>query len=138
MANPVAEFDRLTRDLTHLLGDWPFGGQLLPGGQAFAALADLEETDDAFIVEVDLPGVERDDIDIEVQDRRLVITGERKERERTGILRRRTRTVGTLHHEVLLPTAVSDEEVQATLADGVLTVTLPKVEGARRRRIPIN
>lgn len=86
---------------------------------------------------MDLPGVERDDVDVSVQDRRVVVTAERKERERVGILRRRTRTVGTLHHEVVLPAAVEEDAVMATLDDGVLTITLPKAEHARRRRIPV-
>ncbi len=57
----------------------------------------MEETDDAYLVEVELPGVKRDDISIEVAGRRLTVSRERKERQRTGILRRRTRTVGRFH-----------------------------------------
>lgn len=69
----------------------------LAGG--FTPLADVEETDDACVVEIDLPGVKRDHVAIEVAGRRLTVSGERKERERVGILRRRTRTVGRFQYE---------------------------------------
>ena len=132
--NPLDEFERLARDVLSWADTWG-----LPALDGFhTALGELEETDDAFIVEIDLPGVDKKDIDIELEGRRLIVTAERKERERTGILRRRTRTVGTYRHEVVLPTEVDEDAVDASLADGVLTVRLPKHETARRRRIAIN
>ena len=57
-------------------------------------LADVSETDDAYVVEVDLPGVNRDQIDIQLQDRELVITGEIPESEQKGRRHRRTRRTG--------------------------------------------
>ncbi|MDL5199699.1 Hsp20/alpha crystallin family protein [Streptomyces sp. ALI-76-A] len=73
-----------------------FGGALAPiaEGAAWAPLTDIEETDDAFLIEIDVPGVKRDDINIELNDRELSISGEYKERERTGVLRRGTRRTG--------------------------------------------
>ena len=100
-------------------------------------LADLEETDDAYVVEVELPGVKREDINVEVIGRRLTVTGERKERERTGILRRSTRTVGRFEHEVLLPGEVDEEGVEATLDEGVLSIRVPKSERERPKRIAV-
>lgn len=132
--NPVDEFERLARDMLSWANTWG-----LPALDGFhTALGELEETDDAFIVEIDLPGVDKKDVDIELEGRRLIVTAERKERERTGILRRRTRTVGTYRHEVVLPTDVNEDAVDASLTDGVLTVQLPKHEAARRRRITIS
>ena len=66
-----------------------------------------------------------------------MVTGERKERERVGILRRRTRTVGRFHYEVLLPGEVDEEAVEASLHEGVLTVRVPKPLSERPRRIPV-
>ena len=57
-------------------------------------LADVSETDDAYVVEVDLPGVNRDQIDIQLQDRELVITGEIPESGRRGRRHRRSRRTG--------------------------------------------
>src|SRR5690606_26044133 len=104
---------------------------------ALTPLADVEETDDAYVVELDLPGVKRGDVDVEVDGRRLSVRGERKERERAGILRRRERTVGRFAYEVTLPGDVDADGVEARLDDGVLSVRLPKPEHDRRRRIPI-
>ena len=104
---------------------------------AFTPLADVEETDDAYVTEIELPGIGSDDLSVEVAGRRLTVSGERKEKERVGILRRRTRTVGRFHYEVLLPGDVDEENVQASLEAGVLTVRIPKPESQRPRRIPV-
>lgn len=129
----LQEFDRITSDLAawaRTLG-WPALDDVR------AALGDLEETDDGFVLEVDLPGVARGDIDIQLDGRRLTVTAQRKERERVGVLRRRTRHVGTYHHEVLLPSEVDPDAVDAQLDDGVLAVRLPKTERSSRRHIAV-
>lgn len=132
---PWGEMSRLSDQLSQLLEGWPALPSLVTGG--FAPLADLEETDDAYLVEVELPGVKRDDVSVELSGRRLVVSGERKERERAGVLRRRTRAVGQFRHEVLLPGEVDAEGVSASLEEGVLTVRVPKADTERPRRIEI-
>lgn len=131
--NPIDDFERLARDLLSWADAWRPAA--FEGIQV--ALGDLEETDDAFIVEIDLPGIDKKDVDIDLEGRRLTVTGERKERERTGMLRRRTRTVGTYRHELVLPADVDEDGVDASLHDGVLTVRLPKHTATHRRRIAI-
>jgi HSP20 family protein len=135
--NPVAELDQATKRLARLVDEargsgWPTLG--LRGLDEFQPPADLEETDEAYVVEVELPGVHKKDVDVEVSGRRLTVSGERKERERTGLLRRRTRTVGRFFYEVVVPGEVDDYAVSATLTDGVLTVTVPKAASERRQR----
>ncbi|GIU85144.1 MAG: heat-shock protein Hsp20 [Acidimicrobiales bacterium] len=132
--NPFAELERLTEELNRWWSEWP--KNTLAG--AFVPLADIEETDDAYLVEVELPGVSKEDIDVEVSGRRVVVSGERKEKERKGVLRRRTRTVGKFHFEAVLPGDVDESGVEATLADGVLSVRLPKAAGERPRKIPVS
>ena len=100
-------------------------------------LADLEETDDAYVVELELPGLAPDDVDVQLDDRVLTVSGEIREKKRTGILHRRTRRVGEFRHAVTLPAEVDDEHVEASLRDGVLTVRVPKSPQSRRRRIQI-
>jgi len=133
--DPVAQINRLNEQLQEYLG----GGSSLPSllGGGFTPLADMEETDDAYLVEVELPGVKGDDIAVDVAGRRLTVSGERKERERVGILRRQTRTVGQFHYEVVLPGEVAEDQVEAALNEGVLNIRVPKVEADRPRRIPV-
>ncbi|MGY1750324.1 Hsp20/alpha crystallin family protein [Modestobacter sp. SYSU DS0511] len=100
--------------------------------------ADLEETDDAWSLELELPGVARDDVDVQLQDRVLTVSGEVKEKERTGVLHRRTRRVGAFQYSVTLPGDVDADSVQAHLHDGVLTVRVPKSQAAKPRRIAIS
>ena len=100
-------------------------------------LADLEELDDAYVVELELPGLARDDVDVQLDDRVLTVSGELRAKKRTGILHRRTRRVGKFRYAVTLPAEVDDEHVEALLRDGVLTVRVPKSARSRRRRIEI-
>ncbi len=129
-----AGLSQLRNQLDALLSGWD---EVLSKVGAFTPLADLEETDEAYVAEIELPGVKLEDLSVEVAGRRLTVTGERKERERVGILRRRTRTVGRFHYEVLLPGEVDEEGVSATLHDGVLTVRVPKPASQRPRRIQV-
>lgn len=98
---------------------------------------DIEESDDAWIVEAELPGVKRKDVDVEVRDGELLVSGEIKERERKGILRHRTRHMGEFEIRVALPGDVDPERVDASIEDGILTVTIPKPERAKPRKIEV-
>ncbi len=133
--DPMRELERLTRQLTARLDTWRQLPSLL--GDAFVPLADVEETPEAYLVEIELPGVKKGDLDIEIAGRRLTVTGERKERQRRGILRTRERTVGRFHYEVTLPGDVDEPAIEANLDEGVLTVRAPKPERDRPRRIEV-
>ena len=133
--DPLSDINRLNEQLRDYLGRWSSLPSLL--GEGFTPLADLEETEEAYVVEVELPGVKGDDIEVEVAGRRLTVSGERKERERVGVLRRQTRTVGRFHYEVVLPGEVDEESIEASLDKGVLTVRVPKAEAERPKRIPV-
>jgi HSP20 family protein len=114
--------------------DWPSSAD----GGAWSPLVDIEETDDAYVVEAELPGVRRDDVTIELVGNELTITGEVKEKERKGALRRQTRRTGRFEYRVGLPDHVDAEKVEANLNDGLLTVRVPKAEHAQRRKIEVN
>src|SRR6266511_1330061 len=109
------------------------GGRTPP----WSTLADIEETDDAFVVEVDLPGVKADDVHLELRDNELHISCEYKERERVGVLRRQTRKVGEFEYVVSMPGDVDPEKVDATLHDGVLSIRLGKASTAKPYKIEI-
>lgn len=134
--DPLGELDRLNRQLAGYLDLWRQNTNLLDG--LFTPPADVEETDDAYIVDIELPGVRKQDLDIEIADRRLTVRGERKEKARVGILRRRERTVGRFQYEVTLPGNVDEDGVAANLDDGVLAVRIPKPASERPRRIEVH
>jgi HSP20 family protein len=133
---PFGELDQLQRRTADLM-ESVWSGLRAGDDQPWVPSVDLEETDDAWIVEAELPGVRREDVNVEVADSELVIAGEIKERERTGILRRRTRRTGRFEYRVTLPGQADPEAVDARLSDGVLTVRVPKPERSRPRRVEV-
>jgi len=131
--------ERMGRLLTEAFG--PGAGQILGGGAlagGWRPAADVEETDDAYLVELELPGVGRDDVSVEFGSGELSVSGAVKQKERVGFLRTRTRPVGRFDYRISLPAEVQEDQVTASLADGVLTVRVPKTEQARRRKIAIS
>jgi HSP20 family protein len=106
-------------------------------GGVWIPLADVEETEDAWIIEAELPGVDRKDVNVEERESELVITGDIKQKEREGILRRRTRRTGRFEFRVMLPGQFAEDQIEANLHDGVLTVRVPKSEQGRPRRIEV-
>ncbi|WP_041939014.1 MULTISPECIES: Hsp20/alpha crystallin family protein [Frankia] len=136
--DPFREIEEAWSRMGSLLGDVAGGSGRPLGVLAGAALpVDIEETDDAYVVELELPGVRREDVSIDLRDDELHVTGEIGERERTGVVRRRSRRVGRFEHRIALPGEVDIEGVSANLADGILTVTLPKARRSRPRHIEI-
>lgn len=134
----VTDLDQLSDRMRRML-DQTFG-TLVPAvlaDQPWTPSVDIEETDDAYILEAELPGVRERDIDIEVVGNELTISGEIKERERAGRLRRRTRRVGRFGYRVMLPENLDSGSIDARLNDGVLTVRVPKSQRAQRRRIDV-
>ncbi|MDX6408507.1 MAG: hypothetical protein QOE13_1578 [Gaiellaceae bacterium] len=133
--SPSSELGQLNERMRRML-EQTFGGMLdEPAG--WIPAVDIEELEDAYVVEAEVPGVRREDVNIEVTGNELTISGEIKERERVGIIRRRTRRVGEFEFRVVLPNEVNPEGVDANLNDGVLTVRIPKAERAQRRRIEV-
>ena len=116
-------------------GAWP--SPLLTEGAGWAPLVDIEEQDDAYVLEAEVPGVKREDVNIEVVGNELSITGEIKEKERRGALRRRTRRTGRFEYRVRLPEQVDASKIEASLDQGVLTIRVPKSERSQRQQIEI-
>jgi HSP20 family protein len=131
----LSELGQLNERMRRML-EQTFGGMLdEPAG--WVPAVDIEELEDAYVVEAEVPGVKREDVNIEVSGNELTISGEIKVREREGIIRRRTRRVGEFEFRVVLPNEVNAEGIDAKLNDGVLTVRIPKAERAQRRRIEV-
>lgn len=138
---PLSELDQMTHRMRRML-DQTFGGFGLPSplineGAGWSPLVDIEEEDHAYVLELDVPGVKREDVNIELVGNELAVTGEIKERERKGALRRKTRRTGRFEYHVRLPNQVDASKIEASLDHGVLTVRVPKSERAQRQKIEI-
>jgi HSP20 family protein len=100
---------------------------------------DLAETDDQLVLRADLPGLERDDIDIEVKDNVLTISGERKaeHEERGEGFHRIERSFGRFSRSLGLPRGIDAKSVTANFENGVLEVRMPKPEERKATRVEI-
>ncbi len=134
--DPFADLERLREQMWDRSRTWPASWFETLGGE-FVPAADIEEADDAWIVDVELPGVDKKDVEVEVHGHTVVIKGERKEKERKGVLRQKTRVAGSFRYEVTLPGEFDEEAVEATLDNGELSVRLPKTEADQPRKIAI-
>jgi len=135
-----SDLEQVSERLRRML-DQTFVGFALPSlvtaMAAWSPPVDIEEHDDAYVVEAELPGIDRKAVNIELVGNELTITGEIKERERKGVLRRRTRKVGRFDFRVALPEQVDPDGIEAKLDEGVLTVRIPKAQQAQRRQVEI-
>ena len=103
---------------------------------------DVSETDAAIEVVTDIPGINADDVNIEVRDGVLTISGSSSEKKEYDEgedrkFHRIERRTGSFSRSVRLPCSVDQERIDAALKDGVLTVTLPKAEEARAKKVTI-
>ena len=101
---------------------------------------DLSETDDAVVAKAALPGVNPDEVEVSVNEDLLTIKAEAKHEEKDERERylHRELTYGAFSRTVQLPTSVDSEKATAEYEGGVLTVTLPKLEGQRARTIKVH
>src|SRR5712672_2897707 len=125
--DPLAEFEDLYQRMGQLMSG-AFDGGWQPLGQSWAPLADLSETDEAYQAEVELPGVRKDDISVEMAGQELVISGELSDPGQHGRALRRGRRPGRSGYRVLLPGHAEADKVTATVA---------KAETDKPRRIQI-
>lgn len=127
-------FGRLT-DLQNEL-DRLFGSS----EQGWAPALDVHEDKEGYTIRVELPGMKREEIEVSIQDDALVISGERKAEEvKEGTdVHRQERYYGKFSRALTFPAAVAGDKVKASYKDGVLTVTLPKVEESKPRQITVS
>jgi HSP20 family protein len=140
--NPVSPV--LAREPFFRLLDSFFSGEMGQGEElstrTWTPPVDIHETPEAYQVQAELPGMTREDIDITLEHNVLRLTGERKlEKEQNqGNFHRLERYYGTFARSFSLPAQVNAEGIQASFKDGVLSITVPKAEQAKPRKISIN
>ncbi len=130
--DPFRDLMNLQRRFQPLLGsDDAYG--------AWAPAVDIFEKGDNLVIRAEIPGVDKDDIEVRVENNTLVLSGERrqdKDLEENNVYRLE-RTYGTFLRSFRLPKTVDASRISAEYRNGVLEITLPKVEEARPRKIDI-
>ena len=121
------EFDRL------------FNGWHMPDTGWHPAI-DIRENETGFVVVADLPGMTAEDVKISVKENVLMITGEKKQEEKTeeSTYYRIERSYGSFERSFRLPSKIDTEKITAEYKNGVLTVTLPKVEEVKPKEITVS
>jgi HSP20 family protein len=108
-------------------------------GSFWSPAVDIREDKDAYLVEVELPGLTKDDVKITMENNILTIQGEKEneKEEKRGDYHRSERVYGSFQRSFTLPSSVKNDKIEAQYTNGILTVTLPKVEEAKPKAIEV-
>jgi HSP20 family protein len=139
---PAREINSLQSEMNRLFNTFfetPTGG-VGNGGRRWIPAMDLVETQDHFVLRADLPGLAESDVDVELEDNVLTLSGERKvEREdRQEGYYRVERASGSFQRSLTLPEGVDPEAIEASFDKGVLEVRIPKPEARKPRKVAIS
>ena len=139
--SPWGQVATLQSDMARLMNQ--FFGPTSPTGNGtetdWLPPVDISETDDALLLHFDLPGISQQDINVELNDNVLTVSGQRERKHEVSkdSYYRFERRFGAFSRSVTLPTGVSEEDIAATYENGVLEVRVPKPEEQKPRRISI-
>lgn len=139
--SPFAEMNRMVDHMQRVMDrEWPFEDEAFSFDRDAMAI-DMHSDNDNIIVNAALPGLKEDDIHIDIHDDLLTISGEsrveRKESEEERNWHFHELRYGKFSRTVRLPESVDLDKTEATLQDGILTVTLPKAEPTPVRKITV-
>jgi len=141
--DPFREISSLQREMDRLFSQY-FGRIRGPEEEGLAVAAwspavDIYETDEKLVLKVELPGLKKEDIDIQVRDNTLTLKGEKKfEKEvKEENYHRTERAYGTFQRSFTLPSTIKQEGIEAIFKDGILEISLPKAEEAKPKQIKI-
>lgn len=137
-------FERMSRQFDEAPRMWDPSESLGRWASEFGSMAvDLVERDEEFVATVDMPGFEREDVEVRVTDHTLRIEGDHREvldeetEEKAGRYIRHERRHDSVDRSIRLPDDIDTDNVTAKMKNGVLTVTLPKLEVENAREIDI-
>ena len=125
------------REIEDLFGDDFFG--FFPAMRKYAPAADVYQTDENVVVEMQISNIDPKNIDIEVEDSVLTVSGgeEEAKEERDKDYYRREIRLGAFRRSIQLPVRVKGEKAEADYSKGILKITLPKAEESKSKRIEI-
>jgi HSP20 family protein len=137
---PAREVDTLQNEVNRVF-DAFFGGGPSSASRArrWVPAMDLVETDDHLVLRADLPGMSKDDVNIEIKDGVLTVSGERRaeQEDRSEGFYRLERAFGSFSRSLSLPDGIDVDSVDADFTDGVLEVRIPKPEERKPHRVQI-
>ena len=135
--SPLNELHRLRQQMKQLYGSAPSPYQ--PASAGVFPLIDLTEDKDKYYIRAELPGVKGNELDIQIKENTLAISGERKiaAEEESARYHRREREAGTFSRMIGLPGDIDSDKVDAKLENGILTVAVSKVEAAKPKQITV-
>lgn len=144
---PLNLLRQMTSELDYMFDEpwtlfrWPSADVTSPDAPIWAPKVDVMTKDNALVTRVDLPGMKKEDVTVEVQDGFLTLSGERRKetKEEKDNVYREEREYGSFCRTVPLPKGVKADDVNATFTNGVLEVTipLPAAVPSNGRKIPV-
>jgi len=140
---PLRELSTLQHEMNRLFGSFfdapASSGATVGATRQWVPAMDLVETPEHYVLRADLPGLTREDVKIELEENVLTVSGERRSADQFSGdgFHRIERAVGTFARSLTLPTGVEAERIEATFANGVLEVRIPKPEQRKPRRVEI-
>jgi HSP20 family protein len=138
--DPFRELEQMQNRINRIFGDAYRGSDdVLSRGDWMPPVDIFENDQHEIVLKAELPGINREDIDLRVENNLLTIRGERKREQenKQEAYHRVERSYGTFSRSFSLPSTVDTENVSADFKDGVLTVTLPAREEAKPRQIQV-
>ena len=141
-SSPAGQLATLQSDMARLMNSF-FGGSPWSAGAGNGTTwlppVDITETDDSLVLSFDVPGLQEDDIQVELDDNVLTVSGrrERKHEVKQDDYFRFERRFGTFSRSVALPAGVKDADIEAQYENGVLEIRVPKPEEYKPKRIQI-
>ncbi len=132
-------FTTLQREMNRLFDEFLRGAETTEGSATWTPRADLSETAEAYLIRVDLPGVAKDNLDIQFNEGVLTISGERRA-EYEGdqeTVRHVERPHGRFFRSFTLPQTIDPAGIKAEMRDGVLTIRIPKLAAHQPRKIAV-
>jgi HSP20 family protein len=137
--DPARELDSLQSEFNRLFDSFLGDGGTDVRARRWVPAMDLVETDDHLVLRADLPGMSKDDVDIEVKGNVLTVSGERKaeHEDKADGYYRIERAFGSFSRSLTLPQGIDASAISADFTDGVLEVRIPKPEERKPQRISI-
>jgi len=137
--NPFNELERMRRQMDALAGNMFSGAPQQATASGVYPALNVTEDKDKYFIRAELPGLKQEDLDIQATGKSISISGQKTiaPEDETAKYHRREREAGKFSRIIDLPDNINTEKVEASLANGILTITIPKAEIAKPRQITI-